>query len=119
MELPELGLEAEPLDEPDPEAPLLDWSVEDEDALPLGDELGAALEEDDEPPLGEVLGAAEELELELGLLGVLMLPEAEPLAEPGRLLVSAVDDPDEDELEPDGGVADPLELLLSGLRSQP
>lgn len=118
---PELGVELdESVEEPPLELVLGD--VVDEDEAPLlGVLLGAALDEDEEL-LGEVvLGELDELEPELGVLGVLMLPEAEPLAEPGLRVVSLVDDPEEDEAEPDGedGVVAPRELSASGPRSQP
>ncbi len=112
---PELGVVLEP-------AVLLDWSLEDEEAPLLGVVLGDALDDEDEL-LGGVLGEVEEeLEPELGVLGTVALPDAEPLAEPGeRLVASLEDDPDED-VEPDGedGVVAPRVLSPGpGPRSQP
>ena len=113
---PELGAAELPLE-------LVVGEVLDEEEPLLGVVLGAALDEDEEllgeVVLGEVL---DELEPELGELGVVTLPEAEPLAEPGARVVSLVDDPDEDEAEPEGedGVVAPRELApVSGPRSQP
>lgn len=121
---PELGAALEESVE-EPPLELVLGDVLDEDEPLLGVLLGAALDEDDAEPLGEVvLGELlDELEPELGVLGVVTLPEAEPLAVPGARVVSLVDDPDEDEAEPegeDGVVVAPRELApVSGPRSQP
>ena len=116
---PELGVALESVEEPPLE--LVVGEVLDEDEAPLlGVVLGAALDEDEELLGGVVLGEVLD-ELELGELGVVTLPEAEPLAEPGARVVSLVDDPDEDEAEPEGedGVVAPRVAPVSGPRSQP
>jgi hypothetical protein len=90
------------LDEPDvpPAAPLVLLPAPAVDpSLPTG-----SLAPLEELELGEDEGEDElpEVELELGVLGVVALPEAAPEADPGRLFMSLELDPDEDD---DPGVA--------------